>query len=174
MAFNEEVSTVQIENRKKRLDHIFFWDVGGSRSQGICPFSSLFPPFSYQLGCGRQSREPKQLWSWAIAAVPVKNSVSIYNLDISSDYYCSGFILLKISNQKERLNAIPPPSISTIIELSNFNDTAAPKKCKIKAGAPQHGTRRELAQITIDAHRYSNGSMLMSQLVILSQPARMV
>jgi hypothetical protein len=64
----------------------------------------------------------------------------------------------------------PPPSISTIIELSNFNDTAAPKNA-LKAGAPQHGTRRELAQITIYAHRYSNGSMLMSQLVILWQPA---
>lgn len=106
--------------------------------------------------------------------MPVKNSVFTYNLDISSDYYCSVFPLFKNFESKAKgLNAIPPhppPSISTIIELSNFNDTAAPKNA-LKAGAPQHGTRRELAQITIYAHRYSNGSMLMSQLVILWQPA---
>lgn len=36
------------------------------------------------------------------------------------------------------------------LELSNFNDTAAaPPKIALKVGAAAHGTRRELAQITI-------------------------
>lgn len=106
---------------------------GAARSQKEFPFSFVIISsfFSYQLGCGRQLREPKQLCSWAIAAVPVKNSVSTYNLDISSDYYCSVFPLFKNFESKAKgLNAIPPSTFHFHnYRTIQFQWHSSPKKC---------------------------------------------
>lgn len=104
---------------------------GAARSQGISIFFRYyFLLFPYQLGCGRQLREPKQLWSWAIAAVPVKNSVSTYNLDISSDYYCSVFPLFKKFRIKsEGIKCNPPPLHFHNYRTIQFQWHSSPKKC---------------------------------------------
>lgn len=61
MAFNEEVSTVQIEKQKKVRPY-FGLDVGaaaGAKEFHIFLFAVISSFFLYQLlGCGRQSREP--------------------------------------------------------------------------------------------------------------------